>query len=151
MTALCSLESITDVMLCKDGIEELNVVAFRSWEAVAELFGLRFFSSTLLLCHSWYGDLYCQTSKYRSCEERLRWLWTARIAWWHGRHLSVCLSQCQRLSQCVFQCQTGTNMFFFTIPYRYAKRCKQYYNYILFNVVTISLSFLSGYICSDAC
>jgi hypothetical protein len=61
---LGSLEFFTDVMLCENGVEELNVVAFRSRETMGEFFGLCFFPSALLLCCALYRDMDYETSKY---------------------------------------------------------------------------------------
>jgi len=67
---LRSLEFFTDVMLCENGVEKFDVVAFRSRETMGELLGLRFFPSALLLCRD-HRDMYYETSKYGSGKVRL--------------------------------------------------------------------------------
>ena len=66
-----------DVMLCENGVEELNVVGFCSRETMGKLFGLHFFPSVLLLCHS-LRDMYYEMSKYWSSKVMLQWFWSAR-------------------------------------------------------------------------
>jgi hypothetical protein len=104
---LRGMEFIADVMLFKDGIEKLNVIAFCGREAMSELFGLRFFPSTLLLCCA-DRDMYQETSKYWSSKARVWWLWTARITWWHGGSERVFISQHEALQR-----QIRPNNFFF--------------------------------------
>jgi hypothetical protein len=59
------------MMLCKNNIEKLNIVAFRGQEMMAELLGLCFFSSGLFLCCALHMDMYYETSKYWSSKARL--------------------------------------------------------------------------------
>jgi hypothetical protein len=66
-----------NVMLCENGVEELNVVGFCSRETMHELFGLHFFPSVLLLCHS-LRDMYYEMSKYWSSKVMLQWFWSTR-------------------------------------------------------------------------
>ena len=67
---LSSLELFIDVMFCENSVEKLNVVGFCSRETMGELFGLCFFPSILLLCHS-LRDMYYETSKYGSSKVML--------------------------------------------------------------------------------
>lgn len=68
MATFCCLEFIASMMFCKDIVEKLNVIGLCSGEAMGELFGLGFFSSTLLLCCALCRDVYHQTSKYQRNE-----------------------------------------------------------------------------------
>src|SRR5712671_4464152 len=97
---------------------------------MAELLGLRFFPSSLLLCCALHVDMYYETSKYWSSEARLLRFWTATWGC-RGCHLSVVCRQ-SLLLVCSAKHynnakhgQLRTIKFFFGILYTYAMRCKQ--------------------------
>ena len=74
MSALCSMELLADMVLCENGVEQLNVVGFCSRKLMGEFLGLRFLSDCLLFCWALHRDMYNKTSKDWGSEGMLRWL-----------------------------------------------------------------------------
>ena len=78
--AFCHLKFVANMMLCKDGIQELNVVGFSGTECVGELLCFRVLFGGLLFisCARCFG-VYGETSNNRSRKGRVLWFqsWTA--------------------------------------------------------------------------